>query len=443
MTIRREIIEQVLTETDGVPPRSNSPLKKHVKMAGNPFRFLRGSAPLFYRDLAERNCPSIPGALLEQIPLCMVQGDCHVSNFGFISEEGSHGDRIIFSLNDFDDACVGHASWDLLRYLTSLFLAQDYLQGIIKGRYTSAEEFDSAAEAPGDGKTLKAAEHFIEAYIEGCQASLDDRTARDQVVNRFSKDHVLNPLRKKAVKRAAGGKNFASKSALAKAAVWCDGAINFDLADARYSPLGVATSEALKAHFAPFMDDAILDVVERLDAGTGSVNLTRYYFLVGPEQGHYPRDLALCHIVEVKQQRPAAPLAYFKALSPVNRLNPAHLTQVCQRRMQRQPDLILDETEWQEAHWLVRSRHHAKVGIDPEHLLLSPHGEGHELGQYAEACGRALALAHMRADRRSTRFEESVCEYMQPMAKALIESAYTLAEKTKGDWGLLTTILKR
>jgi hypothetical protein len=90
--------------------------------------------------------------------------------------------------------------------------------------------------------------------------------------------------------------------------------------------------------FSPYMDDAVLDVVERVNAGAGSVNMQRYYFLVGPKYFQGKVDMPLCHIVEVKQQREAASINYFSDLIPVNRLNPAHLTVVCQQRMQRAPD---------------------------------------------------------------------------------------------------------
>ncbi|WP_315982954.1 DUF2252 family protein [Aliamphritea spongicola] len=142
-----------------------------------------------------------------------------------------------------------------------------------------------------------------------------------------------------------------------------------DRAD-KFQRLSAETYQTLEQAFAPYMDDAVLNIVARLDAGTGSVNMGRYYFLVGPADYQGQQDLNLCHIVEVKQQRKAAPLFYFDDLSPVNRLNPAHLTLECQRRMQRFPDLVLDEAEYEGQHWLVSSRHHAKVGLDPENVAL-------------------------------------------------------------------------
>ncbi|WP_462163094.1 DUF2252 family protein [Pseudoalteromonas xiamenensis] len=105
---------------DGKAPDQS--IAKHLKMATSPFYFFRGSASVFYADI-HSNHLSLPNELLS-IPLTTIMGDCHVSNFGFISEEGAHGETLIFAPNDFDDACIGHAAWDLLRYLVSLPLAQ-------------------------------------------------------------------------------------------------------------------------------------------------------------------------------------------------------------------------------------------------------------------------------------------------------------------------------
>ncbi|MCA1975062.1 MAG: DUF2252 domain-containing protein, partial [Caenispirillum sp.] len=51
-TRRRRLIAAELEAVDGAPPGPEAPLPKHLKMARSPFRFFRGSAQLFYADLA-------------------------------------------------------------------------------------------------------------------------------------------------------------------------------------------------------------------------------------------------------------------------------------------------------------------------------------------------------------------------------------------------------
>ena len=124
-------LQQLIAEfsrTDQVDP-GQSILSKHQKMALNPFRFLRGSSGLFYADI-QSGLLKLPPALVQQVPFTTVMGDCHISNFGFFTEDGSYGQRVIFAPNDFDDACIGPAVWDLSRYIISLLLAADGLQFI-------------------------------------------------------------------------------------------------------------------------------------------------------------------------------------------------------------------------------------------------------------------------------------------------------------------------
>lgn len=438
---RIEIIKKALHAADGVVPGSRKIIPKHRKMAANPFRFFRGSAGLFYRDIANGTL-SVPAVLQEHIPLTMVQGDCHLSNFGFLTEEGSHGDNIIFSPNDFDDACVGSAAWDLLRFSVSLVLAQEYCDGILAHRYQSDElQTTEGLLAATTHDTEAAIQAFLQSYQQQCQAVIDNHKNRYPVIDTFAKGHTLNKLFKKAKRRAAGGKHFMSKSALAKAIEVSGDTPVFKIIKGKFKKLDAQLYAEIQDTFSPYVDDAILDIVRRIGAGTGSVNMDRFYLLVGPANYQGDDDFALCHIVEVKQQRFAAPLEHFGDLSAVNKLNPAHLTVACQRKMQRNPDMVLDEVEWQDAHWLVRSRHHARVGVAPEDICLSANGPGQNMLEYAETCGAALALAHGRSDRRSVRFEQQVCASLPTVTETLTKISLAYAEQVRQDTLILNQLL--
>ncbi len=88
---------------------------KYRKMALDPHAFYRGSACLFYNDVtAERDDWSAHGA--ERI---WIHGDLHVENFGtYLNSEG----RLIFDVNDFEEAYLGPFVWDLQRFAASLAL---------------------------------------------------------------------------------------------------------------------------------------------------------------------------------------------------------------------------------------------------------------------------------------------------------------------------------
>ena len=76
MAKRIQLIRDELSRVDGQVPEAG--LAKHHKMATNPFVFLRGSAQLFYADLAS-GVLSLPKAM-EKLPLTTIMGDCHTSS---------------------------------------------------------------------------------------------------------------------------------------------------------------------------------------------------------------------------------------------------------------------------------------------------------------------------------------------------------------------------
>ncbi|WP_119393927.1 DUF2252 family protein [Salinibius halmophilus] len=441
--MRATILDEVLTRNDGHSPNSEEPIGKHYKMASNPFRFFRGSAPLFYYDLASQIV--LPKPFFDVVPHTAIMGDCHVANFGFFTEEGSHGNQVIFAPNDFDDACFGPAVWDLLRFATSLLLSGDYARGLLEGRYDNVDGVKLDGKVASDqAEDIAAATAFIEQYANALALIIGDDRRRDETVYGFDKPHVLRKPEKKALARAPGGKDFARKSTLAKLTEHAPtGHLQFaDLPD-KFVHLESEERRAIEAAFRPYVDDEIIDIVSRVGAGTGSLELSRYYLLVGPKHLRTQEDIFLCHVVEVKQQRPAAPLAYFNQINPRNQLNPAHLTASCQGLMQHKPDLILDEVYWQNQHWLIRSRHHARVGIDPDNIALRKKNPGEAMVQYARTTANALALAHSRGDRRSLNFEVEIVRALTHNDDAIIEAAQQYYQQVLFDHNWLASTVHK
>ncbi|MBO9204757.1 MULTISPECIES: DUF2252 domain-containing protein [Niastella] len=85
---------------------------KYEAMAKDPFYFFRGTAHLFYEDLASAN--ALPAS-----PLIWACGDLHLENFG--SYKGDNR-LVYFDLNDFDESALAPAAWELTRMLTSIFV---------------------------------------------------------------------------------------------------------------------------------------------------------------------------------------------------------------------------------------------------------------------------------------------------------------------------------
>ena len=110
---------------------------KFRKMADNPHAFYRGSACVFYADVTEQDDDFVD----ERCAKIWIHGDLHVENFGtYLNSDG----RLVFDVNDFDEAYVGHYTWDLLRFAASLALVgwqkalpEDEMRRLI-GRYVRA-----------------------------------------------------------------------------------------------------------------------------------------------------------------------------------------------------------------------------------------------------------------------------------------------------------------
>ena len=77
-------------------------------MAADPFAFYRGSAPLFYADVRGSRTRGWTSATSR----VWIQGDLHAENYGTYMDAAG---VLVFDVNDFDEAYLGHYTWDLQR----------------------------------------------------------------------------------------------------------------------------------------------------------------------------------------------------------------------------------------------------------------------------------------------------------------------------------------
>src|SRR5919112_1878230 len=89
--------------------------QKFRKMAADPFAFYRGSACLFYADMEKEEDRWAD----ERTSRAWIQGDLHAENFGtYLAGDG----LFVFDVNDFDEAYLGHFTWDIKRMVASVAL---------------------------------------------------------------------------------------------------------------------------------------------------------------------------------------------------------------------------------------------------------------------------------------------------------------------------------
>jgi uncharacterized protein (DUF2252 family) len=114
---REQFIVDVLVDAfeDLIESDPHAFRKKFRKMAAAPFPFYRGTACLFYADIHEREDPWVD----DRTSRVWIQGDLHAENYGtYMNSQG----KLVFDVNDFDEAYLGHYTWDLQRMAASLAL---------------------------------------------------------------------------------------------------------------------------------------------------------------------------------------------------------------------------------------------------------------------------------------------------------------------------------
>ncbi|MBT2211888.1 MULTISPECIES: DUF2252 domain-containing protein [Actinomadura] len=111
-----QIVDVLVEAFSDLMERSPAEFRRRFrKMASDPFAFYRGSACLFYADIVHDEDPWAD----ERTGRVWIQGDLHAQNFGtYMNDDGV----FVFDVNDFDEAYVGHFTWDVKRLVASLAL---------------------------------------------------------------------------------------------------------------------------------------------------------------------------------------------------------------------------------------------------------------------------------------------------------------------------------
>ncbi len=274
---------------------------KYKMMSQNTFRFFRGTCHLFYEDLSKANP-------LPQYPSTWVCGDLHLENFG--SYKGDNR-LVYFDLNDFDEAVLAPATWEVARIVTSIFVGFDAL-GI------------SPREALQMGKL------FLNTYSsilsKGKSRYIEDLTAKG-IVKLFL-EKVADRKLKQILKQRTINK---------------DGKLNFIIDQTRLFKL----DNPLKRELIKFMKlwlkqnrksrFNVLDSGFRI-AGTGSIGVKRYVFLL--QHIDNPKKFLL---VDMKQAKPSSLQPYTTVQQPLWENEADRIVSIQQRMQNISPALLSAE----------------------------------------------------------------------------------------------------
>jgi uncharacterized protein (DUF2252 family) len=219
---------------------------KYETMAEDPFRFFRGTCHLFYEDLSHAG--SFPSS-----PVSWICGDLHLENFGTYKGDNR---LIYFDLNDFDEGLLAPAAWEVVRMMTSIFVGCESL-GINKK------------------ETLQIADLFLRSYAlhlsSGKARYLEQETANG-IVRTFLERIAQRKQKELVRQRTEEGKN---------------GRLQLRIDHVRFFPIDKVLRKELMAHVNQWMHKSpvLKDRYQAVDAcfrvaGTGSLGVSRYVFLV-------------------------------------------------------------------------------------------------------------------------------------------------------------------
>jgi len=246
---------------------------KYSKMAQSPFVFLRGECHLFYDAL-----PDTP--LFHTAPLAWCCGDLHFENFG--SYKGDNR-LVYFDINDYDQAALAPASWDIVRLLTSIQCGAEALK---------------ASHAESLAVSRSCLEAYRDSLTRGKPLWVERKTSTGLV------NDLLTDLQSRD--RAA----FLDKRTISKSgrrSLKLDGAKALPASDAQKKKV-----TAFMKRFGATQDDPgffeVLDVARRI-AGTGSLGVERFVVLIegkGSPNGNY--------LIDIKEAKSSAMLPHLARL---------------------------------------------------------------------------------------------------------------------------------
>jgi uncharacterized protein (DUF2252 family) len=342
--------------------------RKFRKMAQDPFSFYRGSACLFYADVAAQEDRYAD----ERTSRVWIQGDLHAENYGtYVNDAGI----LVFDVNDFDEAYLGHFTWDLKRMAASVALL-----GFVKALSddTIRELVETYAHAYAEQvESFHHGEHDEEfrLTLDNTEGALNDvlQEARSQ-----SRWHMLDRLthvegHERVFKDSSGVRRL-------------DDAEREEVLGA-YAEYLETIPDRKRQHSVSY---DVKDVVGRVGFGIGSAGLPAYSLLVEGRSQALENDVVL----SMKQGNVAAPsrvvederiTEYFE--------HPGHRTAISQRALQAHADPWLGWCELHGKGQVVQELSPYEADLDWDHV-----SEPDEMLPLLRCLGQATAKVHCVSD---------------------------------------------
>ncbi|WP_159945524.1 MULTISPECIES: DUF2252 domain-containing protein [unclassified Nocardiopsis] len=389
---------------------------KFRKMAANPFAFYRGSAALFYTDVAAMDDPWAN----ERTSRVWIQGDLHAENFGTYMDSTG---RLVFDVNDFDEAYLGHFTWDVLRFVASIALM---------GWQKALSDEDISALVP----------RYVGAYVDQVRQFATRGGDSEFSLKLDNTDGTVHDVLQQA--------RLNSRADMLLSMTYRDGYSRRFREGPRARRLEDGERDKVLAAFETYLGTipedqrfaslnyGVKDVVGSGGFGIGSAGLPAYSVLIEGQSEAWDNDVVL----SVKQGNVAAPsrvvtdrgiMEYFK--------HHGHRTAVSQRALQAHADPLLGHTEIDGVGFVVSEVSPYTNDLDWDGLT-----EPAEIAPVLDYLGRATAKAHCVSDSHadatlvSGETEEAVMEVLdgheEEFTRWCADFAHRYAAQARADHSL-------
>ena len=395
---------------------------KYRKMAADPHAFYRGTACLFYADVAAEGAgeeDSGAGWVDERSGRIWIHGDLHVENFGtYLDGDG----RLVFDVNDFDEAYLGRWTWDLQRFAASLALV---------GWQKALPEEDVDALVAD----------YCRAYLDQVDAYAQSETD-DYALYLHNTDGPIHQVLVSARQRRRADLLDSETTRHAGERVF--------LEDPTVRRLGVEEQSRVVEAYRRYLDTIpadkrrgelfyeLRDVVGKSGFGIGSAGLPAYSLLVEGHSQALDNDVVL----SMKQANVPA-VSRFVDTADVESYfdHEGHRTVVSQRALQAHTDPLLGWTDIDGTGYVVSE-------VSPYELDLSwaDLTEPDEIRQVVRLLGRATAKVHCASDSDSDQdlvdfqVEEAVAasvgERREELVEWVVDFGKRYADRVRADHAL-------
>lgn len=386
----RSVVERIKQFNAGRDPERL--VLKYRAIADNPFSFLRGTCHLFYEDLPANG-------FLDNAPAAWLCGDLHLENFG--SYKGDNR-LTYFDLNDFDEAALAPAHWELSRFLVSVLVAAE-----------------SLSVTPAQSMAL--CHCFLDTYastlVHGAARWIERATATGMVRD------LLRDLRKRPRSSLLDSRTDIKGD---KRKLRLDGkkALPLD-EEGREKVIDFMAVFAKTQSHPEFFK--VLDVARRI-AGTGSLGVERYVILVrgrGRVEGNFLLDL--------KYQATSALAPYVRIPQPIWASEAERVVSV-QRRAQAVPPAFLSVANIGERSYVLKELLPSQDRV----ALNQWNGKLQRLEGVIQTMAQVVAWAHLRSSGRqgSATADEWITfgNNANTWRSGLLDYAQTYAQQVVRDW---------